>query len=181
VPTPFRSKVRKPVFRARVLTSNLRREQLPVRGSDPPCREERFVVERRQSDTKPNKGDHIMAIGKEIGDFTLKSTSTSYAEEGGSVQINCDGTATGYGTVLGTLTLRGEPGAKKGPLSWRGQGFLENGETVTGAGEGNWEEIGKHKWRTRLIVTTSDGRCHASDGQLNLQSRTLSGKMLEWS
>jgi hypothetical protein len=122
-----------------------------------------------------------MPIGKEIGDFSLKSTSTNYADEGGSVSINCDGTATGYGTVLGTLTFRGEPGAQSGPLSWRGQGFLENGDTVAGVGKGAWESIGKHKWRTRLIVTTSDGRCHASEGQLDLKTRTLSGKMLEWS
>ncbi len=122
-----------------------------------------------------------MAIGKEIGEFSLKATSTTYAEEGGTVQINLDGKATGYGDVLGTLTFRGEPGAKTGPLTWRGQGFLENGDTVTGTGEGTWEEIGKQKWRTRLLVTTSDGGCHASDGHLEFQSRTLTGKMLEWS
>ena len=122
-----------------------------------------------------------MAIGKEIGEFSLKSTSTSYAEEGGSVQINCEGTATGYGTVLGTLTFRGEPGAKSGPLTWRGQGFLEDGETLAATGEGTWEEIGKHQWRTRLIVTTSNGECHASDGHLDLATRTLKGKILEWS
>jgi hypothetical protein len=122
-----------------------------------------------------------MAIGKEIGKFTLKSITTTYALDGDSVTVNLDGTATGYGTVLGTLTFRGEPGAKSGLLSWRGQGFLDNGETVTGIGEGTWEEMGKHKWRTRLIVSTSDGKCHASDGELDLKTRTLSGKMLDWS
>jgi hypothetical protein len=122
-----------------------------------------------------------MAIGKEIGEFTLKSITTSYALEGGSVQVNLDGPATGYGTVLGTLTFRGEPGAKGGALSWRGQGFLDSGDAVTGTGEGTWEEIGKHRWHTRMIVTTSDGKCHASDGHLDLKTRTLSGKMLEWS
>jgi hypothetical protein len=122
-----------------------------------------------------------MAMGEEIGRFTLKSVTTTYALEGGSVQVNLDGTATGYGTVLGTMTFKGEPGAKSGPLSWRGQGFLTTGETVTGAGEGVWEESGKHKWRTRLIVNTSDGKCHASDGVLDLKKRTHSGKMLAWS
>lgn len=121
-----------------------------------------------------------MAIGKEIGEFSLKSISTTYPNEAGSVQVNLDGTATGYGTVLGTMTFRAEPGAKSGLLSWRGQGFLDNGDTVTGAGEGTWEEIGKHKWRTRMIVNVSDGSCHASDGHLDLKSRTLKGKMLEW-
>jgi len=122
-----------------------------------------------------------MAIGKELGEFTLKSTGTSYAEEGGTVRLDCEGTATGYGTVLGTLRFQGEPGAKTGALSWRGQGFLENGDTITGTGEGTWEEIGKHQWRTRLLVSTSDGGCHASDGVLDLATRTLTGKLLDWS
>ena len=122
-----------------------------------------------------------MAIGKEIGQFSLKSTSVRYAEEAGTVEISYEGTATGYGTVLGTLTLRGEPGAKTGPSSWRGQGFLENGDVVSGAGQGTWEELGKHQWRTRLIVSTSDGRVHASDGKLDLASRSLTGKMFDWS
>jgi hypothetical protein len=124
---------------------------------------------------------NVMAIGKEIGKYTFKAVTTSYALDGGSVQINLDGTATGYGTVLGTLTFRGEPGAKSGALSWRGQAFLDTGDAVTGAGEGTWEESGKHKWRTRLIVSTSDGKSHASEGQLDLKTRTLSGKMLDWS
>ena len=122
-----------------------------------------------------------MAIGKDMGEFTLKAITTTYALDGLSVEINLDGTAAGYGTVLGTLTFRGGPEAKSGPLSWRGQGFLENGETVTGTGEGTWEESGKHRWRTRLLVSTSDGKSHASEGQLDLKTRTLSGKMMEWS
>lgn len=122
-----------------------------------------------------------MALGKEIGTFSLKSTSTRYAEGGGTVEITYDGTATGFGTVLGSMTLRGEPGAKGGPCSWTGQGFLENGEVVSGAGQGTWEELGKHQWRTRMIVATSDGHTHASDGKLDLASRTLSGKMFDWS
>jgi hypothetical protein len=122
-----------------------------------------------------------MALGKEIGTFSLKSTSTRYAEGGGSVEITYDGTATGFGTVLGTMILRGAQGAKGGPCSWTGQGFLENGEVVSGAGQGTWEELGKHQWRTRMIVATTDGHTHASDGKLDLASRTLSGKMFDWS
>jgi hypothetical protein len=122
-----------------------------------------------------------MAIGKELGKFTLKAITTTYSLDGTSVEVNLDGTAAGYGAVLGTLTFRGDPGAKSGMLSWRGQGFLPSGETVTGFGEGAWEESGKHRWHTRLIVATTDGRFHASDGLLDLKTRTLSGKMLEWS
>ena len=122
-----------------------------------------------------------MALGKEIGDFSFQITSTSYAEEG-TVRVNVDGTATGFGTVLGTMTFHVDaPGAKSGALAWRGQGFLENGENVGGIGDGAWEEIGHHKWRTRMIVRISDGQVLASDGTLDLATRTLKGKNLEWS
>jgi hypothetical protein len=97
-----------------------------------------------------------MRIGKEIGDFSLKSTSTRYAEDGGNVQIDVDGKATAYGTVLGTLILRSEPGAKAGSCSRRGQGFLENGETVVGAGSGR---IGAQPDALR----PSAARCRRSD------------------
>jgi hypothetical protein len=122
-----------------------------------------------------------LAFGKAIGEFFLKSTSTHYAEEGESVQIRYYGTATGYATVLGTMTLRGEPGAKSGPCTWRGQGFLDNREVVFGAGQGTWEVLSKHHWRTRMIVSTSDGGTHATDGKLDLKTRSLSGKMFDWS
>ena len=121
-----------------------------------------------------------MALGKELGEFSFKITSVGYAKDG-SANINLDGTATNYGTVLGTLTLTGEAGAKGGTASWRGDGFLDNGDLVQATGEGTFEEIGHHQWRTRLIVSVSDGETFASDGRLDLASRTFSGKNLEWS
>ncbi len=122
-----------------------------------------------------------MALGKEIGDFTFKQTSATYAEDGGSVSVNFDGTATRFGTVLGTLIARGEPGAKQGTCSWRGQGFLENGDNVVGLGEGTWQETGKHQWRIRMINQTSDGQIFAADRRLDLATRSFSGKLIEWS
>jgi hypothetical protein len=123
-----------------------------------------------------------MALGKEIGDFSFQITSVSYAGEEGSIDVNVDGTATAFGTVLGTMTFHVEaPGDKSGALGWRGQGFLESGENVVGVGEGAWEECGKHQWRTRLIIRISDGQVFASDGLLDLASRTLKGKNIEWS
>ena len=123
-----------------------------------------------------------MALGKEIGDFSFRITSTSFGGEEGTVQVNVDGTATNFGTVLGTLTFHVQaPGDKTGALTWRGQGFLENGEIVGGIGDGGWEEIGTHKWRTRMVVRISDGQVFGSDGVLDLASRTLTGKNLEWS
>ena len=53
---------------------------------------------------------------------------------------------------------------------------------VLGAiGEGAYEVLGNHRWRTRLVITVSDGQIFASDGALDLASRSLTGKNLEWS
>ncbi len=122
-----------------------------------------------------------MALGKEIGNFSLKITSVSYADDGAAT-VDCDGTADGFGTVLGSLTFAaGEPEAKNGALRWRGGAFLDGGEVRQAVGEGAYEEIGNHKWRTRLIVTVSDGQIFGSDGVLDLAGRSLKGKNLEWS
>lgn len=122
-----------------------------------------------------------MALGKKIGDFSFKMTSVSYGGEDAIVEINCDGTADGFGTVLGTLTLCGEPGGKSGPARWRGDGFLESGEVVQAVGSGTWEELGKHQWRTRMVISVSDGQTFASDAKLDLASRSFTGVNLEWS
>ncbi len=119
-----------------------------------------------------------MALGKEIGDFSFKITSVSYSDE--AATVNCDGTADNFGTVLGTLTFAGEPGTLSGPLSWRGEAYLENGEVQGAIGEGSFEALGSHRWRTRLVITTSDGQIFASDGQLDIATRSLKGKTLEW-
>jgi hypothetical protein len=120
-----------------------------------------------------------MAVGKEIGQFAFKVTSITYGET--SSQINLRGTATGFGTVEGTLTTRGEPGAKSGTCSWRGAGYLEDGTIVGGSAEGTWETIGKHKWRIRGLNYLSDGRTIATDGEAELATQAYSGKLYEWS
>ena len=47
-----------------------------------------------------------MALGKEIGSFSLNITSTGFSDDG-TAWVNCDGTADGFGTVLGTLKFAG--------------------------------------------------------------------------
>ncbi len=122
-----------------------------------------------------------MALGKEIGDFSFKITSTSFSDDLAAA-VNCDGTADNFGTVLGTLTFSGgDAGAQNGALSWRGNAFLENGEALGAVGEGAFEALGNHKWRTRLVITVSDGQIFASDGVLDLEKRSLTGKNVEWS
>lgn len=116
-------------------------------------------------------------MSKEIGEFSLKSTSWTMGDD--ALSANFEGTATGFGDVVGTLSGRGEPGAEFGTCSWRSSSFLENGDQIQVAGEGTWQAIGKHKWRLRFTHATSDGRTVLADGVLDMPSRSFDGKIFD--
>ena len=70
------------------------------------------VSEESKATGLPNvaqKEEKVMALGKQSGEFSYKVTSTTYSET--SAQINLHGTATGFGTVEGTMTVTGERGS----------------------------------------------------------------------
>lgn len=97
-----------------------------------------------------------------------------------SVQGNLEGTATGFGPVLGTIAVT-NVGGKSGTWKFCGAAYLENGDTLTGVGHGTYDTIGAHKWRTHGIEQLSDGRTVAIEGEVALATRTWSGKLFEWS
>jgi len=120
-----------------------------------------------------------MASGKVIGEYSLKFTSfTLTPGPAGSILIggNYEGTATGYGTVLGTLTA---VGGKSGTLSLCGMNYLDSGDQVSASGSGAYDSIGKHRWRTQILVQVSDGRTVPIEGEVDLTSRSWNGKMFQ--
>jgi len=124
-----------------------------------------------------------MAKVKKNGEFSFKSTSVTYEEMvgGGVVRLNLEGTASGFGTVLGTMSLFGDaPGAQSGESNWVGEAYLDNGDIVQGSGAGFFEKIGKHKWRVRSIVRVSTGALLLSDGVISLDGRSYKGSLTEW-
>lgn len=125
-----------------------------------------------------------MTVGKAVSEFSMTSTGvtvTALEGGGGANHVNLEGTATGFGTVVGTLTFIADaPGAKCGTTSWLGAGYLEDGDIRQGSGEGVYEENGKHKWRVRSIVRIDDGSVLLSDGELSLEGRSYKGKLYEW-
>ena len=129
-------------------------------------------------------GDAAVGTIKQVGEFSFTSTSVTFAEAAGgagAADINFEGTATGFGTVLGTLTFFDDaPGAKTGRTRWVGNAYLENGESVQGSSEGFFEECGKHKWRVRGALRTSTGTVLLSDGVVSLDGRTYKGTLSEW-
>ena len=123
-----------------------------------------------------------MASGKHLGEFSLKAITATYSPgPAGSVlsQVNWEGTATGFGAVFGTATYVGGP--KGGTFSYCAEAFLDNGDGLTGIGQGTFESTGKHRWRTEGFIQISDGRRVATEGEMDLASRSWKGKISEMS
>ena len=125
-----------------------------------------------------------MAIGKEIGAFSIKATSHTVtpAPGGGIVlNVNFEGTQTGEitGQVLGTLTTKLVPGQASGTYTWCGWGAASSGENVFVEGQGTLESIGTHKWRFLGTNLLSDGSTNAVEAEGELATRTLAGKLFE--
>lgn len=120
--------------------------------------------------------------GKPIGEFSLKMVSqTNSAGPAGSVlvQVNFEGTGTGFGAIFDTSTFVG--GGRDGTFSQVGSAYLDNGEVLSGVGQGTYESKGKHRWATASTIQISDGRRLASVGEIDLASRTWKGTLSELS
>jgi hypothetical protein len=125
------------------------------------------------------KEEHIMASGKQSGEFSFKIASLTFTPGPANsmlVQANCEGTATGFGTLLltGTYVV-----GKSGTHTWCGAAYLDNGDILTYTGQGTHESSGRHKWRTQGVSQLSDGRTTEVEGEIDLAARTWSGKFVE--
>jgi hypothetical protein len=117
-----------------------------------------------------------MAKGKEVGEFSFKFSSLTFTPgPAGSIvtQVNCDGSAVGFGTVLGTIAL---VGGKSGTFSACWAAFLDDGEQLSGTGSGTYESSGKHRWRTQHVIHISDGTSVVNEGEIDLAARSWKGK-----
>lgn len=121
-----------------------------------------------------------MASCKPGGEFSFKFTSMATSPgPAGSVlnQVTWEGTATGFGAVFTTTIYVGGP--RSGTYSECGTAFLDNGDGLNGIGQGTYESTGKNTWRTAGFMQISDGRRIASEGEINLASRSWKGTLFE--
>jgi hypothetical protein len=120
-----------------------------------------------------------------IGEFALNQTGNVYAKNDDGVvvaYVNYEGTATGYGTVMGTMSFPlPEGGATSGTCSWAAQGFPPDSAWTTSSGDGTWEQIeGRYAWKISLpVIEISNGTRIRTQGELDLEAKTLTGQMFE--
>ena len=126
-----------------------------------------------------------MALGDPIGEFEFTSRGVTVSEPsssgGGSLKVDYEGPATGYGFVASTMTFTvPEAGAKSGTVTANNVAWLENGDSMGGTVSGVFESSGTNSWRVRGMVIVSDGTVLLSEGEVSLADRTYKGKMYAW-
>ncbi len=124
-------------------------------------------------------------MANSLGNFELNHTGNAYAKNDDDVVVayaSYEGTATGFGTVMGTLAFPlPEQGATSGTVTWTGQGFPPDREPSTSFGEGTWKQVeGSHAWQINVpVIEISDGTSLRSEGVVDLEAKTFNGQMSE--
>jgi hypothetical protein len=122
-----------------------------------------------------------MQKGKQLGEYSFKATSNRVREDG-KLEINWEGTATGFGVVVATMTVTVGDG-KSGQYDQYGISYRDDGTITTARHEsGEYKSIGKHKWATTgVIKIKADGRelTVVEEGTMELATKTWNGKVYE--
>ncbi len=126
-----------------------------------------------------------MALGDPIGEFEFSSRGLSVSDPGsgggGSITVDYQGTATGYGVVASSVTFTvQEAGAKSGTVSANNVAWLENGDSMNGVSRGVFSSSGTNTWRVRAMVVVSDGTVLLSEGEVSLAEQSYKGKLYAW-
>lgn len=116
-----------------------------------------------------------------IGEFSFRAiTFIMTPGHAGTVtmQVTFEGTATGYGLTLGTLTVTCS-GPDCGQWTWCGANYLDAGEIITATGKGGFKDLGTtRRWHTRGLVNASNGHSALVEGDFDLNARTWVGRLL---
>ena len=122
-----------------------------------------------------------MQKGKQLGEYSFKSTSNRVREDG-KLDINWEGTATGFGVVISTMTVTAGDG-KSGQYGQSAVAYRDDGTMATSHNEnGEYKSTGTHKWATTgVIKIKADGRelIVVEEGTMELGTKTWKGKFYE--
>jgi len=126
-----------------------------------------------------------MALSDPIGEFEFSSRGLAVSDPsssgGGSITVDYEGTATGYGVVASSMTFTvQEAGAKSGRVSANNIAWLENGDSMSGVSSGVFSASGTNTWRVRTMVVVSDGTVLLSEGEVSLAEQTYKGNLYAW-
>lgn len=124
-----------------------------------------------------------MAVGKELGEFTMQYTSVTVEPgKGGSVtlHVNFEGSSSGEFAcdAVATMTVDSRNG-KDGDYRISARCFMRDGSIVDANGEGKTVHGDGNTWSVAGITEVSGRRAYAIQGNIDLQARSFNGKMFE--
>jgi hypothetical protein len=127
-----------------------------------------------------------MAVGKKIGEFSLKMASSTFTPEPGNsmaLQVNYEGSVTGEiaGLHRGTMSVVIVPGTKSRTYTYCGMTWPTKGDPVVVNSQGTLENMADHKRRMRGVGHLSDGSIIAVEGEIDITEGRLTGTLYEWS
>ena len=111
-----------------------------------------------------------------MADFSFNWNTITFSESDGGViaTINIEGTADGFGIVLGTWTVHGA-GTPSGTYEMLAVSFPEAGEQVIGRGIGEWRQVAPDRWESSQTTSLSTGDSIKGEGIFDLPNRSWSG------
>ena len=126
-----------------------------------------------------------MASGKQTGSYLGRTTSTTISPGPGTaitLQANVEGTGSldrGEFTYALTYSVEMEPEAKSGTFSQCGLVDMKDGTRVGFRNQGTWEESSAGKISNQGSGQVSDGTTYADEFEIDLATRTWTGKLYE--
>jgi len=126
-----------------------------------------------------------MALGKQTGNYLGRTTSTTISPGPGNaitLQANVEGTGSldrGEFTYALTYSVEMEPEAKSGTYSQCGLVDMKDGTRVGIRTQGTWEESSAGKISNHGSGQLPDGTTYADEFEIDLATRTWTGKLYE--
>jgi len=124
-----------------------------------------------------------MASGKALGEFSFKAVTIKIQSGTGGRCPRGDELGKGRRRDLEQSLARGTyvGGPKERNFQFVFAAYLDNGDGLTGLGQGTYESTGKHRWRTENFMQISDGRRIRGEGEMDLAARSWKGTIFEMS
>jgi hypothetical protein len=111
-----------------------------------------------------------------MASYSFTWNTLRYTDSDGVVSVAADleGTAEGFGTVLGTITFR-PAGYTSGTFDFVMVSYPETGDSVIARGSGEHSLDAPGRWSTSGTSTLSNGDNYKHEGNLDLANRSWSG------
>lgn len=112
-----------------------------------------------------------------MAEFAFNVVTTTLSESEGVIttKFNIEGTADGFGAVVGTITVESRAGDTSGEYGFVLINFPQTGDGVSSVGEGEWSKIAWDRFSTVGSSTVSSGEAFKHEGAFDFSARTWSG------